>query len=125
MPLGDRSHDVEAEARAFHFRPERLEAVEAVEDAPELGAGNADAGVPDPDPGGIRRCARGLHGDLRSAAGILHRVVEEVGDRGSQLVDVAFNHERHRRVRGNDRDRLFGEVMARPRGIDAFLNEPG
>ena len=46
VPLGDRAHDVEAEARALHLRPERLEAVEAVENAPELGAGNADAGDP-------------------------------------------------------------------------------
>ena len=94
VPLGDRADDVEAEPGALHFRSERLEAVEAVEDASELGARNADAGVPDANPRRVGRRARGLHGDQRRSARILHRVVEEVGDRRAQLVDVAVDYER-------------------------------
>ena len=36
--LGDRAHDVEAEAGALDLRAARLEAVEAIEDAAELRA---------------------------------------------------------------------------------------
>ena len=124
MTLGDRAHDVEAEAGALDLRAARLEAVKAIEDAPELRLRNADAGILDAHPRRVGRGAGDLHRDLRRAVRILHRVVEQVGDRRAQIVDVAVDDERRPQIDADDDDGVFGEVMSRARRVDALLHQP-
>ena len=55
---------------------------------------------------------------------ILHGVIEEVGDRRAQVLDVAVDDERRLQVVADDRDGVFREVMPRARRVDAFLDQP-
>ena len=80
--------------------------------------------VLDAHPRRVRRRAGDLHGDLRLSFRILHGVIEEVGDRGAQVLDVAVDDERRLQIVADDRDGAVGEVMARARGVDAFLDQP-
>ncbi len=124
MTLGDRAHDVEAQAGALDLRSLRLETIKAIEDAAKLRLRNADAGILDPHPRGVGRGAGDLDGDLRHAVGVFHGVVEQVGDRGAQVVDVAADDQRRLEIDAGRDDRVFTQVVARPRRVDALLDQP-
>ena len=124
--LGDRSHDVEAEARALDFlQAARLEAVEAVEDALELRPSECRrrdparaptpcrAPAPRPPPRPARR-RRSISPRCRAGWQIAVRRSSTSPSTTSGAVAAAI-----------ERDRLFGEVMAPARGVDAFPRQRG
>src|SRR4030095_14421488 len=95
MRARDRADDVQTKARALDVaEPASLDAIEAVEDPLQLLLRNADAAILDADPyrvGG--RCGdRDRH--LNRLAGVLDRVVEQIGDDGAELLGVADDRER-------------------------------
>ena len=92
--LGDRTHDEQAEARALHLVAPRLEAVEAREDPLQLRLRDADAAVAHAHPQASRLGRGHFDAHLHVLQGVLHGVVEQVRQRGAQLVGVAAHEER-------------------------------
>ena len=90
MALGDGAHDVQTQAGALDARREWAgDAVEAFEDPLELALLNAGAAIAHADGDVLAADTFGLDGDLRLVAGVLHGVVDQVGDGGADLVEIA------------------------------------
>ena len=96
-------------------------AIEPLEDAFQLRRGDADAVVGHAHGDAVVVQLLELDDDLRLALRVLHRVVEQVPDRGLQLLAVA----EHDRVVGvlDVLERLGPEVEPRPRQLDALARD--
>ena len=124
MLASDGAHEIEAESGALGAEDGAGgHAIEAAEDAFEVGCGDADALVGDTDANpGVLLDAEG-HNDVRAVRGIFDGVAEDVEDGGLELVGIAAHEHGQRGLFDAEGDGGVVEVMAEEGGADAFLNE--
>src|SRR5207244_885570 len=99
MPAGDGADDKQAQSRSLDLlRGPIADAVEAFKDTLHLGARNTDAVIVNPHDHAIDIWSRDIDDDFRLRTGILHRVFEQVGNRGAQFFGVAHDYDVRRRL---------------------------
>src|SRR5258708_8428075 len=92
MALRDRADNVEAQTGPFHARRELAgHAIKALENLLQLYLWNAGSAVFHAHEHILAVRPRGLYRDLHRAVGILHRVIDEVGDGRAHLIWIAQN----------------------------------
>ena len=90
MRARDGAHDEQAEAGSLDLKTGASgNAIETFEDAFQFRRGNADAAIADAQRDVFIVGSLDAHRDIHLVAGILHSVVEQVGNRGPQLGGVA------------------------------------
>ena len=122
MAAHDGSHDEQPEAgamdRAGHLH---RDAIEAPEDALQLGARNTDAVVLHTQYGTIEVGCNHVHDDILLGASVLDGVIEEIGNGGAQLLAIAEDDDAVGGRRA-ERQRTGREMM--PEGGQRRRNPP-